>query len=470
MSRRERDEPGQQGMHMASQSKKASTGVRPRQGRKKTDAAARPENAKRKTASPEQTTGNADRVVSAAQRLGDAIALQSLLAKSFARPQPADSAETEFEERPDALRQEPVEPPAPEPAADSSGRDRLGGRFVKSLLGLLLLVAAVWIPTQRLFQVASVEAVVNAPLVTLRAPIEGEVARGGAALGIGEAIGADAVLIEIVNPRADPGRLNAATRAVADSLDQQTGLASRIEDLSSQQIALERQLEAFRQARIALLEARLETGGAASSTAFKANDELRIELEALRRGVFIGDSYNDKPSSGQRLDAIEIELGALQSQLAVTEARHARLVAAEARERRLFEAQSTAVVMAPAEGRIWEVLTAPGEHVVIGQELVRVLDCSRPLVTAAVSENVYNRLAPGMAAEFSYREGGEPLEGRVVQLTGVASAPANLAIAPSALQRESYRVTVAVPALANGNGCAFGRTGRVVFNPGSTPG
>lgn len=460
---------------MASQTKKASTGVRSRSGRKKPAATARdksPTNTKREAPDAQPGSEDADRGVSAARRLGDAIALQSLLAKSFAQTQPEGRAEPEIDDRPIAPLSELAEPAATEEAgtAKVSGWDRLGGRLVKSLVGLVLLVAAVWIPAQRLFQIASVEAVVNAPLVTLRAPIEGDVVRTGEAPAIGETIAADAVLVEIFNPRTDPGRLNAAAQAVADSVDQQASLTARIADLGTQQTALERQLESFRQARIELLEARLADAGLATSTAFKAKDELRIELEALRRGIFIGDSYNDKPSSGQRLDAIEIELGALRSQLATAQARHARLVAAEARERQLFEANSRAVVTAPGEGRIWEVLTAPGEHVAIGQELVRVMDCSRPLVTAAVSENVYNRLAPGMAAEFTYRDGGDPLEGRIVQLTGIASAPANLAIAPSALQRESYRVTVAVPTLANGNGCAFGRTGRVVFNPNSTPG
>jgi hypothetical protein len=56
--------------------------------------------------------------------------------------------------------------------------------------------------------------------------------------------------------------------------------------------------------------------------------------------------------------------------------------------------------------------------------------------------------------------------GEVVQLTGFAAAPANLAITPSALRAESYRVTVAVPAIAEGEGCAVGRTGRVVFDTG----
>ena len=47
---------------------------------------------------------------------------------------------------------------------------------------------------------------------------------------------------------------------------------------------------------------------------------------------------------------------------------------------------------------------------------------------------------------------------------GLAEAAANLAIVPSALNREAYRVTVRVPELASEPSCAIGRTGRVIFD------
>jgi len=56
------------------------------------------------------------------------------------------------------------------------------------------------------------------------------------------------------------------------------------------------------------------------------------------------------------------------------------------------------------------------------------------------------------------------LPGRVVNLTGVASAAANYAIAPSSLLKEQYRVAVEVTDLTNdGQGCNLGRTGQVIF-------
>ena len=53
--------------------------------------------------------------------------------------------------------------------------------------------------------------------------------------------------------------------------------------------------------------------------------------------------------------------------------------------------------------------------------------------------------------------------GQIVGLTGVASAPANLAIQPSALSKEPYRVTVRLVDNDPAEGCKVGRTGRVTF-------
>ena len=54
-------------------------------------------------------------------------------------------------------------------------------------------------------------------------------------------------------------------------------------------------------------------------------------------------------------------------------------------------------------GSIWEIMTAPGETVVRGQDLVRVLDCSGVVVTATVGETAYNQLRIGDAARFRFR-------------------------------------------------------------------
>ena len=106
--------------------------------------------------------------------------------------------------------------------------------------------------------------------------------------------------------------------------------------------------------------------------------------------------------------------------------------------------------MLPVSGRIWEVMTSAGEDVRAGQPLLRVLDCSSAVVTANVTERVYNRLQIGAKARFRPADGGPDLDGTVLNLTGAAGAAANLAINPGALSKEPYRVTVSVPQLTDG--------------------
>lgn len=94
---------------------------------------------------------------------------------------------------------------------------------------------------------------------------------------------------------------------------------------------------------------------------------------------------------------------------------------------------------------------------------MRVLDCGGVLVTAAVSEAVYNALRIGQPATFHLRGESEERAGRVVGLHGLASVPANWAIESTALAREPYHATVEVPNLATGPDCHVGRTGKVTF-------
>jgi len=111
------------------------------------------------------------------------------------------------------------------------------------------------------------------------------------------------------------------------------------------------------------------------------------------------------------------------------------------------------------------MMTSPGEDVRAGQALMKLLDCSGAVVTANVTEAVYNRLRLGEQANFEPNDGSPAIQGSIVNLTGASGAPANLAINPDVLNKEPYRVTVSMPgADATGKDCAVGRTGRVVFN------
>jgi len=192
-------------------------------------------------------------------------------------------------------------------------------------------------------------------------------------------------------------------------------------------------------------------------------EQAAIELRAMAAGSYLGDSYNDRPQSAQKLEAAKTLAGDLESELRTRDARLARLTQELPAVARRFELEAAAPIAAPVEARIWELLAFPGEQVARGQDLARLLDCSGAVVTAAVSEEVYNTLHTGMPARFVARGSHVELEGLIVNLTGMAGASSNYAIAPSALIKEPYRVTVAVPGVTGESVCDIGRTGRVLF-------
>lgn len=381
------------------------------------------------------------------------------------------------------------------------------GRLLKVGLGALLVLAVGWLPVRALLQTTSTEAVVNARLVTLRAPIEGEIA-AGTTVGVGAQIGPGMAVMKIVNRRAERGRLDDLNRLISRLESERGALTARRDDLEAMHKDLSTQTRAFMDGRLRQLEARTaeltaEIAAAAanrqeaeralaratplaeSQTITNATFEkikrdvtvatethaalrhrlagVEVEASSLRNGVFIGDSYNDRPRSSQRADEVAQRLSETNADLREREAQLTNLRAELADETKRHAELAAADLTVPVRGSVWEVMTAPGETVVRGQELMRLLDCSGVVVTATVGETAYNRLRVGDPARFRLRGESRDHQGRIIGLTGVAAAPANLAIQPSALAKEPYRVVVALPDLATPGQCDIGRTGRVTF-------
>ncbi len=441
----------------------------------------------------------------AGQRLAH---LRSLLAAS-GNANPAAADDWRRRNAPQAAPAPNVEPPAPVAPAEKKTASSTPRRVVKTLLGLALVAAVGYEPLQRMAQTSSVEAIVNARVITLRAPIEGEVQAGQAVRDSGAALAPGDLLFRVVDPRADRGRVDDLSRQLEQARDERPRLAARLESARALLAELTEQTRQFREARIRQLEARHDelTADAAAAharaldatatveranwltaqgagTTVQANQAKRdadvaaqneiaaqrqivandVELDAARRGVFVGDSYNDRPTSAQRADDLSQQIVDFEQALDESDRRIARLSQDVADEQARYAELSSAAIVAPAKGSVWEVLTAPGEQVRRGQELVRVLDCGGALVTATVGEAVYNRLSVGSPAHFQPRDGGGDLAGTVISLTGSSTTPANFAILPSALARGAYHVTVSVPGLAGGRDCDVGRTGRVIFD------
>jgi multidrug resistance efflux pump len=196
---------------------------------------------------------------------------------------------------------------------------------------------------------------------------------------------------------------------------------------------------------------------------------IEVELEAARRGEYVGDSYNDRPSSLQHADDLSIRVAETESELNAQDQRLAKLHAALNAEAKRYSELSGVVLSSPADALVWEVLVSPGEEVGKGQDLLRLLDCSGAIVSVTVRESVFNQLRLGDKAQFRFSGQSGRYNGTIVRMSGSAAPADNLAIQPTGLSSGGYRIAVSVPDLA-ATQCSVGRSGTVVFNPSGANG
>jgi biotin carboxyl carrier protein len=397
-----------------------------------------------------------------------------------------------------------VASPTRQPNASSS---RWVGRALKSAVGLAIVAVVGVGPMQRLFEFSSVDAVLNARLVSLRAPIDGRLADGPLSPTIGATAAKGVTLLRITNTRADRSRLDDLRRLVDQIESERSSIVGRLDRLRELHDQISEQSRGFQVGRIQELEARvmdfkaqaeaaaatqieaastlertkaLTVSGAQTKVALEraqrdatiATDAERsikhrlfaaeVELEASRRGQYIGDTYNDRPSSRQQADELSIRIAEAEAELSARDRRLDRLQTELQDENGRYADLSEAVLSSPIDARIWEVLVSPGEEVRHGQDLLRLLDCSGAVVTTTVRESVYNQLRIGDKAQFRFSNQADIYNGQVIRTSGAASPPDNLAIQSTGPSSAAYRITVSVPELASSQ-CGVGRTGKVMF-------
>ena len=384
--------------------------------------------------------------------------------------------------------------------------------IVKSAVALLVALVLGWMPIQRMLLTTSAEAVINARVITIRTPISGDVNAQPSRLEAGAAVQAGEELLTIKNPRSDRSAVENLKRSVeqlttnvaalqakeavlkrhhialvAQNNRYQTGRVEALEkqlgEIDAQIAAAEAQHKEFEQAlargrvlvaKGVVAQSYLDKAVRDESTASQTISQLRarrnaaeIGLASARQGTFIMDGFNDTPQSAQRSLDVEVELADVQARLTGTTKELAMVKQDLIKEQQRDRELSTAVIRANISGRVWEVMTAPGEHVNAGQVLMRLLDCSGTIVTASVSERTFQKLTIGQHATFRPSDGGQAVRGWVVGLSGLAAVMSNDAIQSKALTSEPYHVTLKFPELSLQKRCQVSRAGLVTFDTSS---
>ncbi len=455
--------------------------------------------------------GLARAAVGAKHCCGDTKINHSPGRESTERPQPvvvSSNNSTEATLEVAATGEDQAATPGSRDPAWSLIRKRWTVRTFKAVVAIAFVIVFGWWPARTFFQTSSVEAVVNAPLLVFRAPIDGkiELARP---IKIGEAAKAGEPLFIIRNERADRNRLDDMRRHRTRIEIERKTLAQRIDSLKSSLDTSKRSVERYQSWRAKLLQARIgevelelefvRSNVRVTKDAVKRSQHLarrrlmtrpnlekaqiahnqtnrreailqrqlqtlRIERDAVIANVFASDSYNDRPASQQNAEDLTRLLGDLEAEHQDRLDRLERIEDAIAAEAVRFRKRQKDVLAAPTDGQIWEMHVMPGEEVLRGAELMRMVDCSGTVVSATVTKEVYNKLHLGAQVTFKPAGSGGDLAGRVVQLTGIASAASNFAIEPKALDKEPYRMLIHVPELSKTGRCGVGRTGRIVFH------
>jgi len=386
-------------------------------------------------------------------------------------------------------------------------------KIAYALVGTVLLGTGLYFIVGEHLAGTSSDATINARMTVLRAPIEGSVQF--TVQNIGSRVHPEDVVARVIDQRFDKSRLLDLERQRGALEVDRERIARQVASVTGARGVMQSQASDYKTGRTRQIETRLAEAAAAQASAearlreaesalsrtsdlsgrglqtvitldkAKADAEvarqevasakqrvtyLNTELDAARNGVFIGDSYNDAPHSIQRIREFDLRLAELANESASVVERLRQVESQIGAERVRVNDLTSADIFAGGPGIVWNFASATGEHVNKGQDLVRLVDCSKVMVTASVSETINASLKVGMPAQFRLQGDDRVFEATITRLggSGASSLYENLAIGASNEHLTRFDVTLAVPGLSSQPdlACAVGRTGRLVFAGG----
>jgi multidrug resistance efflux pump len=185
-----------------------------------------------------------------------------------------------------------------------------------------------------------------------------------------------------------------------------------------------KRLEKVRAVRTRELE-KAEANFLKSSELLRESEEFLKELEnylaATNAGTFLGQGNNDSPYSKQRMDQLVIELALADTAVKEATNRLEGINQQIEKERERLKKMKRFKVIAPFDGLVWQKPLTEGSTVVIGSELIVILDCSKIFLEVMLSESQFDNIKAGQ--EIKYRLFGDVKfhKGTIVALRGAQS-------------------------------------------------
>ncbi|MGE5548526.1 MAG: HlyD family efflux transporter periplasmic adaptor subunit [Solirubrobacterales bacterium] len=386
-------------------------------------------------------------------------------------------------------------------------------RNARVLLGLGLVGLGGWAVMPGMIHPISTDAMVNAEVVTLRAPVEGQLQVPGT-LAVGErvATGDTVAWVRAIRPetvRRDGLALDlAGQRRLVEALAEEDASLARLEqeltarsqdyraaarrrlglaeteaaarlraaeanysrlaaELNRKQVLLAKDLVA----PVAVEAARADERAAKAEVDAGRAELARVAAEAaaVRKGAFVVGGSDVSPYSDQRRDELRIKRAAR-----AVEAAQARIRVGElTRQLQAEEAQaaklSSAKLAAPVTGVVWQRFAAEGDTVRPGDPVVGLVDCKSLFLTAVLPKRYFADLKAGDQATARLSGVAEPVKAVIqsVRAGGGAQANGAAAVSPGAEEGRDVVITLAVHDRRLGNRsdnlCQVGQHATVTF-------
>ena len=353
----------------------------------------------------------------------------------------------------------------------------LGSRIIRILAALFVCSAAGALLWPRATGYVSRFAVVNAPVLTVRAPVNGVIL--APTPGLAAPVARDQVLFDLratQTSRAEVARLRAELMvavAEADALAAEArsaagvveGLRRRVTgETESEIVYLTRKLEQARADRrlheiawdraTAELERRRDLADRGripaaelDEAAFRQREAeaelaaddaaiaaLKIEIRAIETGLPSPAGTGRRDFAYDRLDDMEMALADIRTRSAAAAARRD----AVAEELRAIEAELSGLgrfrPAASADGVIWTASRQAGASVTLGSDLFQVLDCERRFIEVVFDERAFENLPPGTPATVRLRGADEPFGAVVVSRHAAGRGAAQSAVDAALLE------------------------------------
>jgi len=360
-------------------------------------------------------------------------------------------------------------------------------RIARIVIGVVVICLALWAFVPGMIYPISSNAIVNAQVMTIRAPIQGEVTKIPSAETL--AIKKGDIIARIEDSRIDRSKLAAlmADRATLHetilALEQEVKelehFLTRLEKsgkayyqsvnkhyqvmkaekeaklVAQQAILKDSQSKLARQAALfskglttkAQLDAALRDDAVAHADLVVIEREIervKVELDGAKEGVYFGDGFNNVPYSQQRSDEIE-----LRQQTIISKLRDANIRVREiARQIKVEEERlahiSESELIAPNNGRIWVRLVGEGEHVTAGTPMLQIADLSRLFLIVSLDERYFDDVTIGDSASIDLIGSPYDFHGRVERLQGRKSTlpESMLAVAQPNTDKNDFLVFV----------------------------